>query len=341
MKTCYLVEPGCIELREIPVPEPKDGELVIKVKTALTCGTDLKAYRRGHPKMPMPTPFGHEFSGEIIHTSTTVDGYREGDPVMLVHTAPCGNCYYCKRGLENLCADTMKNMVLGAYAEYIRIPRRIVENNIFKKPKYISYEEAAILEPLACVVHGIDPLPMQPKDIALIIGAGAIGLLHILMAKVKGVHQIIVAGKHQNRLQLAKELGANWVVDATKGNTLEWVKELTKGFGANWVFECTGRPSVWEQSVSMASKGGTVVLFGGCPSGTRITFDTARLHYDEISLVSPFHFTPKDVDKAFKLLVKRKIDIRKLITDNYPLKDLEKAFDLLIEGNGVKYAIVP
>ncbi|MFQ5823550.1 MAG: zinc-binding dehydrogenase [bacterium] len=341
MKTCFLVEPGCIELREIPIPKATDGEMVIKVKVALTCGTDLKAYRRGHPKMPMPTLFGHEFSGEIIDVGFRVNGYEEGEPVMVVHTAPCGACYYCRRGLENLCADTMHNMVLGAYSEYIKIPRHIVRNNIFNKPENLSYEEAAILEPLACVVHGIDPLPIKPDDTVLIIGAGAIGLLHVLLAKVKGALNIIVAGKHQNRLQLAKELGANYVVDVKKENSVEALMALTRGFGANWVFECTGRPLVWEQSVSMVSKGGTVVLFGGCPTGTRVTFDTSRLHYDEITLVGAFHFTPRDVEKAFQLLAQGQINVRKLITDSFPLKDLAKAFDLLIKGDGVKFAIVP
>ncbi|MFQ6113183.1 MAG: zinc-binding dehydrogenase [bacterium] len=341
MKTSYLVEPGCIELRETGVPEPDDGELVIKVKAALTCGTDVKAYRQGHPKMPMPTPFGHEFSGEIAEVGLSVQGHKEGDPVMVVHTAPCGDCYYCRRGMENLCADTMKNMVLGAYSEYVKIPCPIVQNNVFRKPENLSYEEAAILEPLACVVHGIDPLPIRPDDTVLIIGAGAIGLLHVVMAKVKGVHNIIVAGKHFNRLRLAKELGANHIIDAKQENTIEAVMELTRGFGATWVFECTGRPLVWEQSVSMVSKGGTVILFGGCPTGTSVSFDTARLHYDEITLVGAFHFTPRDVEKAFQLLAERKIDVRKLITDFCPLKDLEKAFDSLIEGEGVKFAIVP
>jgi L-iditol 2-dehydrogenase len=341
MKTCFLVEPGCIELREIPIPKATDGELVIKVKAALTCGTDLKAYRRGHPKMPMPTPFGHEFSGEIVESGLSVNGYNEGDQVMVVHTAPCGDCFYCRRGLENLCSDTMKNMVLGAYAEYIKIPRRIVENNIFRKPENLSYEEAAILEPLACVVHEIDPLAIRPDDTILIIGAGAIGLLHVLMANVKGANKIIVAGRHPKRLQLAQELGATHIIDAQKENAIEAVKELTSGIGATWVFECTGRPLVWEQSVSMVSKGGTVIFFGGCPTGTSVTFDTARLHYDEITLVGAFHFTPRDVVKAFRLLAERQINVRKLITDFYPLKDLEKAFDSLIEGEGVKFAIVP
>ncbi len=341
MKTYYLVEPGCIELRDIPAPVAKNGDMVIKVETALTCGTDLKAYRRGHPKMPMPTPFGHEFSGIIVDAGSCANGYREGDPVMGVNTAPCGTCYYCKRNQGNLCAASMNEMVLGAYAEFVKIPRRIVENNLFKKPPSLSYATAAILEPLACVVHGIEPLNIKPEDTVLIVGAGAIGLLHILLAKLKGAHKIIVAGKHDSRLKLAREIGANAIIDSNSENTVESVLELTNGFGANWVFECTGRPEVWEQSVYMVSRGGTVVLFGGCPTGTSLTFDTARLHYDEISLVGTFHFTPRDVLKAYELLADEQIEVKKLITGVYPLNDLLKAFNLLIDGKGIKFAIQP
>ncbi len=341
MKSFFLVEPGRMELRETPIPEPEEGELVIKIETALTCGTDLKAFRRGHPKMFMPTPFGHEFSGVIADAGRSVNGWREGDAIMGVHTAPCGDCYYCRRQLENLCAATMDTMLMGAYAEYIKLPRRVVELNTFHKPAVISYEEAAILEPLACVVHGIEPLDVRKDDTILIIGSGAIGLLHILMARLKGAGRIIVAGKHAARLQLANQLGADLVIDSTRQDSLEAVMDATNGFGANWVFECTGQPDVWEQSVSMVAKGGSVILFGGCPKGTSLTFDTYRLHYDQISLIGQFHFTPRDVQKAHSLLADGHIGVSKLISGRFPLTDLPEAFSLLMEGEGVKYAIQP
>jgi len=341
MKSYFLVEPGRMELREAPVPEPEDGEIVIKIEAAMTCGTDLKAFRRGHPKMPMPTPFGHEFSGIIADAGKSVNGYREGDPVMGVHTAPCGDCYYCRRELENLCAVTMDTMLLGAYAEYIKVPRRVAQINTFHKPDFLSFEEAAILEPLACVVHGMEPLQIRNDDTVLIVGSGAIGLMHILLARCKGAHKIIVAGKHWQRLKLAAELGADQVIDATQQDTLEMVLELTRGYGANWVFECTGRPQVWEQTVSLVSKGGRVILFGGCPSGTTISFDSGRLHYDQISLTGTFHFTPRDVTKAYKLLIEKQIDVSKLISGKFPLTKLCDVFGLLLKGEGIKYAIRP
>ena len=341
MKSAFLVEPGSIELRDVPIPRPDAGELIIKITAALTCGTDLKAFRRGHPKMPMPTPFGHEFSGIVVDAGASVNGYHEGDPVMTVHTAPCGECYYCRRQKENLCEDTMRNMLLGAYSEYIKLPSRVVKSNSFHKPSELSFEEAAFLEPLACVVHGMEPLNLLPEDTVLIIGAGAIGLLHLLSLRAKGISNIVVAGKHAERLKLAEALGAKSLIDAGARNTFEVVRALTGDFGANWVFECTGRPEVWELSFSLAARGGTVIFFGGCPTGTSVTFDTARFHYDEISVVSPFHFTPRDVQKSYQLLAERQIDARPLISGHYPLTDLEHAFDRLKDGHGIKFAIQP
>lgn len=341
MRSYFLIRPGQLELREIPRPQPQTGELIIKVATALTCGTDLKAFRRGHPKFRMPTPFGHEFSGTIVDAGMSVNGYREGDAVMSVHTAPCGDCYYCQRGMANLCPETMDYMLMGAYSEYIKLPAKIVSRNTFKKPGHLSFDEAAFLEPLACVVHGMKPLLIRPDDTVLIIGAGAIGLLHILLARLRGARKILVAGKHRERLLLAKQLGGDVVIDAARQNTRHLVLDLTHGFGANWVFECTGKPEVWEESLWLVSKGGGIIFFGGCPSGTRVTMDTKRLHYDQITLYGTFHFNPEDVREAYRLLAEKHMDVRPLITKSFPLAGLETAFQLLQKGDGIKYAIHP
>lgn len=341
MQAAFLMEPGRIEIREVPVPEPGPGEVVVKVRTALTCGTDLKTYRRGHPKMPTPTPFGHEFSGEIVAVGSGVNGFREGEAMMTVQTAPCGDCFACRRGRENLCPAAMDGMMLGAYAEYILVPARVVEVNMYKKPETLSFAEAAILEPLACVVHGMRSARFRPDDSVLIIGAGAIGLLHALLARAKGVRNIVVAGHHDYRLNLAREMGADYVIDSNRQGILTRVRELTDGRGPTWVFECTGRPGVWELAAQAVCAGGTVVLFGGCPTGTEVTFDTGKLHYGEVSLVGSFHFTPRDVAQAYRLLADGRLDVRKLITGTQPLSNLEDVFEQLLQGECVKYAIVP
>jgi len=330
-----IVKPGKIELREIKIPKPSIGEILVKVKASLTCGTDLKAFLRGHPLIPMPGVFGHEFSGIVVGVGKGVRRFKEGDPIMAVHTAPSLKCMFCKKGLYNLCEKIMQTKVLGAFAEYILLPSHVVRQNVFHKPKNLTFEEAAFLEPLSCVVHSIEPLGIKRGDSALVIGAGPIGLLHLLLLKKKKA-VVAVADIKNERLKVAKTLGADFIFKQGKE-----IKKFTDGVGFDYVFECTGKPEVWEASVNYVRRGGTVVLFGGCESGTTVTYDTGRIHYDEITLKGVFHYTPADVKKAYKLLCEGKLGVSRLISGRYPLKHVQKAFDKLARGMGIKYAIIP
>lgn len=334
----FLIGPQKIEIREIETPKPAKGEALVKVKAALTCGTDLKAYLRGHPLIPVPGVFGHEFSGVIAETGRGVKKFRAGDEIMSVHTAPCLKCRYCKKERFHLCENIMDSKVLGAFAEYLLVPAHIVEQNMFKKPSALRFEEAAFLEPLSCVVHGINELNIKKNDRILIIGAGPIGLLHLMMAKLKGA-RVIIAGFEEKRLFLAKELGAEAAV--MPHEIADAVREFTKGLGVDSVIECTGQAEVWESSVNHARRGGTVILFGGCKGGTKVIYDAGRLHYDEITLKGVFHFMPSDVKTAYRLLKEKKIKAAKLVTKTYLLKDISNAFESLAMAEGIKYAIIP
>ena len=338
MLTSLLVKPGKIELREVKSPRPSKGDVLVKIKTALTCGTDLKAFLRGHPMIPMPGVFGHEFSGVVAEVGKGVQRFKKGDEIMAVHSAPCLECKYCKKRAYNLCEKIMWTKVLGAFAEYILLPPHVVRHNAFHKPKNITFEEASFLEPLSCVVHGIEPLDIKKGDSVLVIGAGSIGLLHLLCLKAKGA---IVAATDINaeRLKIAKKLDADFTF---KPETIETnLKKIASGIGFDYVFECTGTPEVWDASVNYVRRGGTVILFGGCKSGTTVTYDTYRLHYDEITLKGVFHYTPADVKKAYTLIGEEKLGLSRLISGSYPLRDIEKAFNKLAKGTGIKYAIIP
>lgn len=338
MLAAMLINPGKIELREVETPEPSEGELLVKIKAALTCGTDLKAFIRGHSLIPMPGLFGHEFSGIVAEKGKGVKRFKAGDPVMAVHSAPCLRCVYCRRKFFNLCENLMSTKILGAFSEYIVIPKHIAEQNVYKKPETLSFKEAAFLEPLACVVHGMEPLDITKKDTIFIIGAGPIGLLHLMYAKSKGA-KVIITGLEEERLKTAKKLGADLIL--TNADPVSAVLEFTEGIGADYVFECTGQPEIWESSVNYTRRGGTVILFGGCRQDASVRFSTARLHYDEIALRGTFHFTPDDVKKAYSLLKNKKIDVKRLISDTYPLVDIDSVFGRLLKGIGIKYAIVP
>ncbi len=332
-----LLGPGRIEIQETRAPRPSRGEVLVKISAALTCGTDLKAYRRGHPLIPMPGKFGHEFSGVVAETGKGVKGFKEGDPVMSVHSAPCLTCRYCQKKLFNLCENIMDSKVLGAFAEYILLPAHIVKQNLFLKPDGVPYEEAAFLEPLSCVVHSMADLAVGKGGRVLVIGAGPIGLLHLILARMKGA-EVMVTALEEERLALARSLGAHRT--AVPGELVNALAEFTGGMGVDFVFECTGQVSVWEDSVNHARKGGTVILFGGCESGTTATFDTYRLHYNEITLKGVFHFAPRDVKKAYTLLT-GSLDVSSLISGSYRLDDLRTPFEKLSRGEGIKYAIIP
>lgn len=341
MQSHVLVQPGEIAFCEVPRPVAGPGEVVVHIRAALTCGTDIKAFRRGHPKFPMPTPFGHEFAGEIAEVGARVHGWHPGDAIMATPTAPCGTCYYCQRQQENLCDTVMDTMVLGAYAEYIKLPARIVNTNAYHKPPALPFAVAALLEPLSCVLHGLTAVPLRPDDTVVLIGAGAISLLHLLTLRAMGIERVIVVGRSANRAQYATQLGATAMLLGGVSAAREPVLDYTHGRGADVVIECTGQVEIWQAAPTLARCGGHVVLFGGCVPGTRVELDTQRLHYDELRISSPFHFTPRAVRRAYELLTSDGFDGRALISGEYALKDLPQALTAHQNGAGIKFAVVP
>lgn len=336
-RVATLVAPQRIEVREEAVPAAAEGGIVVRVRAALTDGTDLKAYRRGHPKMPMPTRFGHEFSGDVASAGAGVTAFREGDAVMCAHTAPCGACFWCEHGEEELCERVMPEMLLGAYADYVAVPPRVVARNCFLKPENVPYAEAAFLEPLSCVVHSVASLAPATGASVAIVGNGAFGILHALLLQRAGAVPVLI-GRRAERAVLARALG----IDAIEADAAQGCEELlarTQGRGADAVVECTGNAGVWERAPELVRRGGTVSFFGGLPEGTRVGFDASRLHYDEVTLRSPFHFRPRDVRDAYDLIASRMLPLDRLISHAYRLNDIAVAFADLDAGRGMKALI--
>jgi L-iditol 2-dehydrogenase len=341
MRAAYLIAPGEVELRDERVPVAEPGGAVVRVRVALTDGTDLKAFRRGHPQMPLPTRFGHEFSGDVAAVGDGVTAFAVDDPILSVHSAPCGACYWCRQQEEELCEEVMATKILGAYAEFVAIPPHILNRNAFRKPANVSYESGAFLEPLACVVHSLRLLDLAPATTLGIVGDGGFGILHALVARAFGIAQPILIGRRSERLALARRLGIGRTIDARDSDTRAAIAAFTKGRGLDAVVESTGTQAVWESAPDLVRRGGTVSLFGGLPGGTRVSFDAARLHYDEVRLVSPFHFTPRAVREAFELLAAGSIEVEPLISERFTLERVGDAFASLDAGHGLKYAIVP
>jgi L-iditol 2-dehydrogenase len=340
----YLIAPRQIEVREDEVPAAAPGGIVVRIRVALTDGTDLKAFRRGHPQMPMPTRFGHEFSGDVAAVGDGVVKFGVGDAIACVHSAACGACRWCARDREELCEHVMHTKILGAYAEFFAVPAHIVERNAFRKPSGLSYEAAAFLEPLACVVHSLETLSPQAASRIVVIGDGGFGILHALVARHSYGADVTLVGRRTERMELARALGVPAVIDARDLDSQELVAaigRLTEGRGADAVIECTGTQETWELAPALAGRGGTVSLFGGLPPGSAVSFDAAHLHYDGLRIISPFHFTSRAVRAAYELLAREEIDVVPLISATYALDRLPEAFAALDMGHGVKLAIAP
>ncbi|MBV8197883.1 MAG: alcohol dehydrogenase catalytic domain-containing protein [Candidatus Eremiobacteraeota bacterium] len=338
-RVAMLVAPRQIELREEAVPDAQAGGVVIRIRGALTDGTDLKTYRRGHPKMPMPTRFGHEFSGDVAAVGAGVTALGPGDPVMCVHTAPCGACYWCRHAQPELCDTIMSTMLLGAYSDFISVPKRIVDCNCFRKPGDVTYLEGAFLEPLACVVHSIELLAPERGSVVAVLGNGAFGILHALLLQRAGVHAMLF-GRRAERVALARELGVA-SFDTNARAIDDAIREASDGRGADAVIDCTGSPEMWEGAPSFVRRGGRVSFFAGLPAQTRVSFLAARLHYDEVHLLAPFHFRPGDVRAAFDLIAARALPLERLVTQTYPLGRIAEAFACLDSGVGLKALIEP
>ncbi|MDR7420531.1 MAG: zinc-binding dehydrogenase [Armatimonadota bacterium] len=338
MRQAILRGPRALDLIELPVPVPGPGEVVVRIRAALTCGTDLKTYRRGHPRLGFG-PFGHEGTGDIASIGDGVEGFAPGQPVVFVPTAGCGRCGACRRGHDNLCETQFDEIALGTYGDYLRLPSRIVRQHLFQKPEHLSYLEAAFLEPLACVLHGWARLGTVDRGVVAVVGLGTIGLLHVHEARRRGL-DVIAVGRRPEGLTRARQAGATAAISTRDGDVAEALRHMTEG-GPDVVIECTGAMDVWRAVPHWVAPGGRVLLFGGLPAGSEPAYDATRLHYSEVDLVSAFHYTTSDVREALRLLASGAVRPADLITGLRALAGIRQVFDDLDRGAGLKYGVLP
>jgi L-iditol 2-dehydrogenase len=336
---------GKEELRVEPVMVPELGptDILVRVRVALTCGTDLKVFRRGyHARMIKPPAIlGHELAGDVVAVGSEVQSFRPGQRVVAANSAPCWECYYCKRHQENLCEDLLFNN--GAYAEYARIPGPIVECNAHEIPEGIGYREAAMVEPLACVLRGLEESGVQAGDTVTVIGLGPIGLMFVRLAKLAGA-RVIAVGRRQMQLERAQRMGADEILLAGQTELpVDQVRGLTdQGRGSDIVIEAVGSPHTWRGAVQMVRTGGTVNLFGGCPTGSQVCIDTSQLHYSEVTIKSSFHHTPAHIRRALEVIGEGRISASEFVINEAPLTDLLDVFRHMMSHNGhLKTAILP
>jgi L-iditol 2-dehydrogenase len=333
-----------VKIEQVAIPKIADDEVLVRVEVALTDGTDLKVWKQGfHARMIQPPSlFGHELAGTIEEAGKAVNGgFSAGVRVLPANSAPCNVCFYCRKGQPNLCEDLLFNN--GAYAEYIRIPGRIVRQNMFRIPEGVSFKDAALAEPLACVLRGIHETGIRPGDTVVVIGCGPIGLKFIRVLSTRKV-RVIAIGKRKNQMRAAERLGAVAAFDASEiHDPVTQIRSLTDGgHGADAVIEAVGRPVTWDWALRVVRKGGTVNLFAGCAAGTEMKIDPWALHYGEISIKSTFHHTPQFMREALDTIARGEIRSSDLITGEVALADLPKVFEKMKNRNGeLKTAVIP
>jgi L-iditol 2-dehydrogenase len=332
-----------LRIESVDIPKIGPGDVLVRVRTALTCGTDVKVFQRGyHPRMIKPPAlFGHELAGDIVALGRDVRGFEIGQRVIAANSAPCGECFYCRRGSENLCEDLLFNN--GAYAEFIRIPARIVAKNMYEIPEHVSYQDAALVEPLACVIRGLEETGLRSDDTVAIIGLGPIGMMFVLLAKAIYKARVIAIGRRQTQLDRASAMGADeTVLNNDHADPAEAVRSLTGGRGADVVIEAVGLPEVWQLAIRLLRRGGVINFFGGCPSGTEVGVDTNLMHYSELTLKASFHHTPALVRKALDAVSRGYVAAKDFVNRVEPLANLLEVMQHLMSHNGhLKTAIIP
>ncbi|HEV8642675.1 MAG TPA: alcohol dehydrogenase catalytic domain-containing protein [Methylomirabilota bacterium] len=341
MRAVVFHGPGDLRYEDLPWPTPGPGEIVVKIDAALTCGTDVKTLRRGHPVMipRVPTVFGHELAGTVTAVGAGVNGLRDGDRVVAANSAPCGACALCLGGRANLCEDLL--FVNGAYGEAIVLPPRLVRRNVVPLGRALSAARAAFAEPLACALLGIERARVEPGQTVVVFGHGPLGCLLGMVAASRKA-RVILVGKRGWRFERVRALAIGECLDATaSADVVADLRAATAGRGADVTVDATGRPEVWQQAMAAATRGGTVVFFGGCAPGTTVPLDTRRVHYDELTLVGAFHHTPDLIRRAVELLDSDALNPDGLLTHRMGLERVQEALELMARGEALKVLIEP
>jgi L-iditol 2-dehydrogenase len=342
----YLVGPERLELRRVALPRPGPGELLVRFAAATTCGTDVKVYRRGgHPRMlSVPGRFGHEMAGVVEEIGAAAPGcaprFTPGDRVVVANSAPCGECAWCRRSRENLCPALQ--YLNGAFAEYLLVPARFAAVGVHLCPPGLPLEVAALAEPLACVLHGLELCPLPPGSEVAVYGAGPIGLLFVEVLVSRG-HRVVAADPNPSRLAAALRLGAAAAVQVSReGGEAERLRRQALGDdGYELAIEATGSPAAWWDTLASPRPGGTALLFGGCPPGTSVPLDTHRLHYGEQTVKSSYHHRPATFRAALALLGSGLAAPGVLLSGTRPLAEVGAALCSMMRKEAFKVVILP
>ena len=359
MRAVVLSGPNQFAPAEIEKPQIGPDEILLEMKAAAICGTDMRILTGKKTKgVRYPSVIGHEFCGVIAEVGADVKGYEVGEKVAVANVIPCHHCSSCLRGRTNACLDrkAIGYEFDGGFEEYIRIPSICIENgNVVKLPEYMSYQAGALIEPLSCCIRGLknagtgfndDVLIIIEagagfNDDVLIVGAGPIGLFHLQLSKIAGARKVIVSEPNEQRRKVALELGADLVVDPTKEDLPAIVDRETNGQGMDVIVMAIGVPALVNSTLKLCKRGGTVNLFAGFAGTGESTVEVNTIHYNEINVNGSTAYKLEDYLAAAEMIKSGKIDADKIVTHRFKIEDFQKAYDVCVAGTGLKVIIEP
>lgn len=346
MRAALLYGKEDLRVQEAPTPEIQENEVLLQVKTAFVCGTDVRMFRNGHKGVSEESPLilGHELSGVIHRVGRNVRGYHEGQRVSVAPNMGCGTCEWCISGNTQLCTQDFKALginIHGGFAEYVRIPEAAVrQGNMMVIPEPMSFEEAAIVEPLSCAYHGFTKCPTVPGDTVLIIGAGPIGLMHARLAKMAGAAKIFIHDVSENRLALCRQLEASCIPLEANLPLPDQIAEVTHGRGVNLVITACAAPQVQTVALEVAALNGKILFFGGLPAGKSVVgLDTNLIHYKQLLITGMTRSSLAQYQKTINLIADGLIPVTDLITSRAKLEDIHQTIQDVAHGIGLKSAI--
>jgi L-iditol 2-dehydrogenase len=337
--------PGHLEVGEVETPEIGPDEILVKVGANTVCGTDVRILRGEKTRgIGRDVVLGHEVAGHVAEVGRNARGYEVGAPVVLAPALACHHCFYCKRGMENVCLNKriVGNILDGGLAEYVRIPAdAVAAGNLSVARKDLPPEQLALAEPLACCINGLAHYRVEPDDVVLVMGAGPIGLFHLQLALLAGARTVIVSNRSEARRTFASDLGAQVTVDPTSEDLAEVVAEHTKGFGVDAAVICVGRPQLVNEALRVTRKGGRINVFAGLAGEGWVEVEANLVHYNELILTGASDSRRRDYDTALRLIESGRVAAERMITHRFPLADTEKAIETAAGGEGVKVAVMP
>jgi L-iditol 2-dehydrogenase len=345
MKAALVTERGKIVVQEVPTPQAKETEILIRVESCAICGSDLRITYETDFRVRYPIIIGHEIAGVVVEVGSKVKGLKVGDRVTIAPGVSCGTCDMCKAGLQNLCKNQINvgYNYPGGMAEFMVIPRQAISGDFVNKiPRNISFDESALAEPLACCINGQNLSEVNRATTLAIIGAGPTGCLHVELARSRKVARILLAQRSLKRLQMAAKLGVDALINASLENSVERVLQETKGKGADVVIVACASPEAQQRALEMVALRGKINLFGGLPHGNSVVnIDTNLIHYKECSLQGSNGSTGSQNAEALDLISKGKVSVKHLITHVFPLSEIKEALNVVRTHEGLKVIVKP